>query len=186
MTAKDNIKTVPVSDSRQNPEFTILKQEQKLASVRWNGQKTVIQYYQINSDGIVFGPYTNKDIESGGGQAVAKDSLVDIVTIKDGRGHTAAQLPAGQYYLKEVDTHDYLDRLETTYPVAYGTQGNDAVISIAANDGNVVLNHWVERSVDVFKSEVSDGQGVAGATFTFTDKAGNTRIKLGTRCYRND
>lgn len=81
----------------------------------------------------------------------------------DGKGIAQTDLPLGSYYLKEhsTDAHYILSGTKYSVTFAYGDQ-ETAVVTIAANDGEPIVNELIYGSVSGKKLD-EDGEGLGGA-----------------------
>ena len=113
---------------------------------------------------ITFGLYAAEDLTAADGSVIPADGLLEIVSLDvDGRGIAQTDLPLGSYYLKEHSTDAHYILSGTKYPVtfAYGDQ-ETAVVTIAANDGEPIVNELILGSVSGKKVD-EDGKALGGA-----------------------
>ena len=113
---------------------------------------------------ITFGLYAAEDLTAADGSVIPADGLLEIVSLDaDGKGIAQTDLPLGSYYLKEHSTDAHYILSGTKYPVtfAYGDQ-ETAVVTIAANDGESIVNELIYGSVSGKKLD-EDGEGLGGA-----------------------
>jgi LPXTG-motif cell wall-anchored protein len=113
---------------------------------------------------ITFGLYAAEDLTAADGSVIPADGLLEIVSLDaDGKGIAQTDLPLGSYYLKEHSTDAHYILSGTKYPVtfAYGDQ-ETAVVTIAANDGEPIVNELIYGSVSGKKLD-EDGEGLGGA-----------------------
>jgi LPXTG-motif cell wall-anchored protein len=113
---------------------------------------------------ITFGLYAAEDLTAADGSVIPADGLLEIVSLDaDGKGIAQTDLPLGSYYLKEHSTDAHYMLSGAKYPVtfAYGDQ-ETAVVTIAANDGEPIVNELIYGSVSGKKLD-EDGKGLGGA-----------------------
>lgn len=113
---------------------------------------------------ITFGLYAAEDLTAADGSVIPADGLLEIVSLDaDGKGIAQTDLPLGSYYLKEHSTDAHYILSGTKYPVtfAYGDQ-ETAVVTIAANDGEPIVNELIYGSVSGKKLD-EDGEDLGGA-----------------------
>lgn len=113
---------------------------------------------------ITFGLYAAEDLTAADGSVIPADGLLEVVSVDtDGRGVAKTDLPLGSYYLKEHSTDAHYLLSDAKYPVvfAYGDQ-DMAVVTIAANDGEPIVNELVYGSISGKKLD-EDGEGLGGA-----------------------
>lgn len=113
---------------------------------------------------ITFGLYAAEDLTAADGSVIPADGLLEIVSLDaDGKGTAQTDLPLGSYYLKEHSTDAHYILSGAKYPVtfAYGDQ-ETAVVTIAANDGDPIVNELILGSVSGKKVD-EDGKDLGGA-----------------------
>lgn len=113
---------------------------------------------------ITFGLYAAEDLTAADGSVIPADGLLEIVSLDaDGKGTAQTDLPLGSYYLKEHSTDAHYILSGAKYPVtfAYGDQ-ETAVVTIAANDGEPIVNELILGSVSGKKVD-EDGKDLGGA-----------------------
>ncbi|GFI19269.1 hypothetical protein IMSAGC009_04449 [Lachnospiraceae bacterium] len=113
---------------------------------------------------ITFGLYAAEDLTAADGSVIPTDGLLEIVSLDaDGKGIAQTDLPLGSYYLKEhsTDAHYILSGTKYSVTFAYGDQ-ETAVVTIAANDGEPIVNELIYGSVSGKKLD-EDGEGLGGA-----------------------
>lgn len=113
---------------------------------------------------ITFGLYAAEDLTAADGSVIPADGLLEIVSLDaDGKGTAQTDLPLGSYYLKEHSTDAHYILSGAKYPVtfAYGDQ-ETAVVTIAANDGEPIVNELILGSVSGKKVD-EDGKNLGGA-----------------------
>ncbi len=123
-----------------------------------------IDFYNALAEGYVFGLYTAETIGD-----VPADVLVEVLTTDDqGIAETTAQLPYGNYYLKElavpVETIEMLtDKIPLTINSALNVQHYDSPI----------YNTMFKARIGIYKLDEADRERVlAGAVFEVRDTAG--------------
>lgn len=113
---------------------------------------------------ITFGLYAAEDLTAADGSVIPADGLLEIVSVDaDGKGIAQTDLPLGSYYLKEHSTDAHYILSDAKYPVtfAYGDQKTE-VVTIAANDGEAIVNELILGSVSGKKLD-ENGEGLGGA-----------------------
>lgn len=113
---------------------------------------------------ITFGLYAAEDLTAADDSVIPADGLLEIVSLDaDGKGIAQTDLPLGSYYLKEHSTDAHYILSGAKYPVtfAYGDQ-ETAVVTIAANDGEPIVNELILGSVSGKKVD-EDGKALGGA-----------------------
>ena len=113
---------------------------------------------------ITFGLYAAEDLTAADGSVIPADGLLEIVSLDaEGRGIVQTDLPLGSYYLKEHSTDAHYLLSGAKYPVTfeYGDQ-DAAVVTIAANDGEPIVNELIYGSVSGKKLD-ENGEGLGGA-----------------------
>lgn len=113
---------------------------------------------------VTFGLYVADDITAADGTVIPADGLVEIISIdKDGKGVSQTDLPFGSYYLQERTTNNQYLLGSEKYPVTFSYAGQDtAVVNLAVNDGNTIVNELIYGSVSGKKTD-DDGNGLGGA-----------------------
>ncbi len=113
---------------------------------------------------VTFGLYAAEALTAADGTAIPADGLIEIVSIgTDGKAICRTDLPLGSFYLQERTTNNQYMLSEDKYPVTFSYAGQDtAVVKIAANDGNTIVNELIYGSVSGMKKD-EDGNGLGGA-----------------------
>ena len=146
----------------------------------WNEELKDFESSFVPVPGILFGLYTQSDIESSkdGSLLVAADSLVDVLqTDEKGKAETAVNLPVGQYYVKEIvasadiwlDPEWVLD-IEL---ISEESLGEQAVVRHFLNEGEPIQNLLMAGSLMVFKEAGDTQLPMSGVVFTISDALGN-------------
>jgi uncharacterized surface anchored protein len=127
--------------------------------------KTAITGYTIDANGVV----TRNEHAS-----IPADTLIEqFVSGADGAAHVQADVPTGEYYIKEISapdgyhTSDEVIDVDATYRGQTGTDGKYSNVLTETFDF-----YDVPTFVAVTKSDITNGQPVTGATLTVTDKDG--------------
>ena len=113
---------------------------------------------------VTFGLYAAEALTAADGAVIPVDGLIEIVSIgTDGKAICQTDLPLGSFYLQERTTNNQYLLSEEKYPVTFSYAGQDtAVVKIAANEGNTIVNELVYGSVSGMKLN-EDGSGLGGA-----------------------
>ena len=117
--------------------------EQEIDKIEQEGDGVTIHYKDVPANDIDFGLYTKEAMSDGKGGTIAADTLVSVKTVKKGQANTVENLPAGNYYLKELSTKDHLEDNNFRYEVTYAIQGNDPLVVVQANQGEAIKNYYV-------------------------------------------
>ncbi|WP_302822699.1 SpaA isopeptide-forming pilin-related protein [Eubacterium callanderi] len=177
--ASDNVENTTFHNDRQNVEFQLTKLEQEIDKIEQEGDGVTIHYKDVPANDIDFGLYTKEAMSDGKGGTIAADTLVSVKTVKKGQANTVENLPAGNYYLKELSTKDHLEDNNFRYEVTYAIQGNDPLVVVQANKGEAIKNYYVERPFEFTKKDVSDGMLIPGVTVNVYDETGENIIFTG-------
>lgn len=113
---------------------------------------------------VTFGLYAAEDLTAEDGSVIPAGGLLEVVSVDaEGRGIAQTDLPFGSYYLKEHSTDAHYILSGDEYPVEfeYGDP-ETAVVTIAANDGEPVVNELIYGSISGKKLD-EDGEGLGGA-----------------------
>lgn len=177
--ASDNVENTAFHNDRQNVEFQLTKLEQEIDKIEQEGEGVTIHYKDVPANDIDFGLYTKEAMRDGKGGTIAADTLVSVKTVKKGQANTIENLPAGNYYLKELSTKDHLEDNNFHYEVTYAIQGNDPLVVVQANKGEPIKNYYVERPFEFTKKDISDGMLIPGVTVNVYDETGENIIFTG-------
>lgn len=177
--ASDNVENTTFHNDRQNVEFQLTKLEQEIDKIEQEGDGVTIHYKDVPANDIDFGLYTKEAMSDGKGGTIAADTLVSVKTVKKGQANTVENLPAGNYYLKELSTKDHLEDNNFRYEVTYAIQGNDPLVVVQANKGEPIKNYYVERPFEFTKKDISDGRLIPGVTVNVYDETGENIIFTG-------
>lgn len=177
--ASDNVENTAFHNDRQNVEFQLTKLEQEIDKIEQEGEGVTIHYKDVPANDIDFGLYTKEAMRDGKGGTIAADTLVSVKTVKKGQANTIENLPAGNYYLKELSTKDHLEDNNFHYEVTYAIQGNDPLVVVQANKGEPIKNYYVERPFEFTKKDISDGMLIPGVTVNVYDETGEKIIFTG-------
>ena len=176
---KRQVENTTFHNDRQNVEFQLTKLEQEIDKIEQEGDGVTIHYKDVPANDIDFGLYTKEAMSDGKGGTIAADTLVSVKTVKKGQANTVENLPAGNYYLKELSTKDHLEDNNFRYEVTYAIQGNDPLVVVQANKGEAIKNYYVERPFEFAKKDVSDGMLIPGITVNVYDETGENIIFTG-------
>ena len=113
---------------------------------------------------VTFGLYAAENILASDGSMIPADGLIEIVSVSsDGSAYCNSDLPLGSYYLQERTTNGYYMLDDTKYPVTFSYAGQEpALIHVAVNDGNAIVNKLMYGSVSGKKVDDS-GNALGGA-----------------------
>lgn len=132
----------------------------------------------VSGVGFTFGLFAAEDFTAKNGDLIAKDSLVSIMATNElGVIHYTEQLPYGKYYVKELDTpkdHPYI--MDTkTYEVDLSVEhSRDNIIVADVNNGEAVVNEFVNFSVTIKKTDLTSAAPVKGALVSIKNADGET------------
>lgn len=114
--------------------------------------------------GVAFGLHAAEELVAADGSKIPADGLIEIVSVSaDGTARCQTDLPLGSYYLQERTTNKQYRLSEEKYPVIFSYAGQEvAVVKLAANNGNTVVNKLIYGSVSGMKLD-EDGSGLGGA-----------------------
>lgn len=178
-----DVEIIPITIFNERPEATLNFKKMLEQGLYFNDQA-----YQD----VIFGVYARECIyDYMGNVTLEPDQLIQITGInKNGELLETIDLPNGQYYLKELKTHeDYeLDQTEYNFSVEY--QGkNTPQYTIEVNEGKELINNLIRTNVKIIKidSDQSDKK-LAGAEFALYDAALNkletaTTNEFGELCF---
>ena len=173
---------------RQNVEFSVLKSRE--VAGEGLGATDLEKSTWVPANGIVFGLFAREDIMTYDGKvAIPAGSLVESITIEDGRGVSALDLPIGKYFLKELYTNEDLQLDETEYDIEFkytadGYGNGETVIEVKLGEGATVKNYLKRGGVEIIKSDEDQPHGtedaiyLAGAEFTIYDLTGTARAVI--------
>lgn len=125
---------------------------------------------------VRFGLFSREDIRCADGEVIiSAGSLIEIFGVDDnGRGDIKADLPLGNFFIRELRTSIGYILDETEYDVNFDYAPEKGVlIEIAVNDGNPIVNRLIRGNVRLIKLCSSTNQPLAGAEFTLYDPHGN-------------
>lgn len=143
---ESNVYTVNIKaeDTRQKVELSFSKQMEE-------------NPYYPNPDAykdVLFGIYAADDITLNDEVILAKDSVVDYITVDENLyGKNNVNLPLGyNWYVKEIKTAKgwYLDKNTYPFETSATDQGKD-IITIELNDGQPIINEPITGSVKGIK-----------------------------------
>ena len=115
---------------------------------------------------VYFALYAAEDLTAADGTVIPTDGLIEIAGVQaDGTLTFSADLPIGNYYVKEYSTNNSYLISEETYPVAFTYDDETvAAVKIEVNDGEAILNRIIRGSIlGVKVDEV--GEPLPGAVF---------------------
>ena len=146
--------TATFENERQKVEISVVKQDA-------DTEKAVA--------GAEFGLYAKNDMEAHGTVIVKADTLLGkAVSGEDGKAVFTQDLPFGEYYIKELAAPNGYVSSDEVLEVKAEYQGQDVkVVQLSS----VFKNQ--PTKVVVFKSDLTTGVELSGATLTVLDKGGN-------------
>lgn len=132
----------------------------------------------VSGVGFTFGLFAAEDFTAKSGDLISGDSLVAVmVTNELGAIHLTDRLPYGKYYIKELDTpkdHPYIMDAKA-YAVDLSVENSrNNVIVVDVNDGEAVINEFVNFSVAIKKTDLTSAAPVKGALVSIKNAAGDT------------
>ena len=154
--------TVSYTNDRQKVEISLFK-SLEVDTVYGKGNKGELL-------DVSFGLYAATDIVAADGSMIPADGLIEIVSVfENNTVQFTADLPFGQYYLKEVSTNSAYIPSQDKFPVefTYSGQGT-AKVAIVANNGIAVENNLIRGSVQGLKVD-EYGNPLANAVFSIFD-----------------
>lgn len=147
---------VSIRNARQKAEITFRKE-----------MEAATGYVDKPFANVVFGVFTNGEVSGTDGVMLPPDSLVSLVSPdSDGNGHIPADLPIGQYYLKELETAEGYKLDETKYPFDFSYAGEQTeTVYIDLTPDAPICNEIYKDSVRIVKTDLSGTMRLAGAEF---------------------
>lgn len=122
---------------------------------------------------ILFGLYAKGDVLAADGSVIVpQDRLLEIITIDaDGNAVIKTDLPYGSYYVKELQTAAGYVLDDAIYSIEFNpNQESTAIISIAVNEGNPILNKLQRGNLRIVKTFEGKDAPVEGVPFLVTGK----------------
>ena len=168
-----------LNSEAQTVTFTYKDQEtpviEQTATFENERQKVEISVEKQDADtekavaGAEFGLYAKNDMEAHGTVIVKADTLLGkAVSGEDGKAVFTQDLPFGEYYIKELAAPNGYVSSDEVLEVKAEYQGQDVkVVQLSS----VFKNQ--PTKVVVFKSDLTTGVELSGATLTVLDKGGN-------------
>lgn len=175
------VSTVPVQITNDyiTTELNMLKRAYTWETVTVSDTGEVTRKLNMVSGvGFTFGLFAAEDFTAKNGDLIEKDSLVSVMTTNElGVIHYTEQLPYGKYYVKELDTpkdHPYI--MDTkTYEVDLSVEhSHDNNIVADVNNGEAVINEFVNFSVTIKKTDLTSAAPVKGALVSIKNADGET------------
>ena len=155
------VETVEAYNERQHASLKLRKMTE-----RWNSKTFVFE--PISGEGFVFGLYTAENIG-----VLPIDTLVEILITNDrGTASTRNDLPAGHYYIRELEVPDPTIYLSTeSYPVDLTGEGE--TIENIYYFSNPIVNEMFKTNIAIWKLDENDTHiGLPGAVFEVYDDNG--------------
>ena len=128
----------------------------------------VDEAYGIGNNGeifdVTFGLFATEELTAADGTVIPADGLLEIISLdENGNGKVKADLPIGNYYVKELSTNSAYILSDQKYPVIFEYAGQEmATVHITANGGEAIENDIIYGSVSGKKSD-EDGNALGGA-----------------------
>lgn len=144
------------------------------ANDRTKTQLSLVKTNKTNQnpvEGATYGVYTVEDIVDVDGEVLVEaNSLVDTLTTdEEGKATSEADLPLGNYYLKEIEAAPGYLVDENEYPLNYTYQDQKTAIitqDLAVEETPII--------VEVSKTDITTGEELVGATLEIVDSNGET------------
>lgn len=139
--------------------------------------KTQLSLVKTNSSngipvaGATYGVYNVEDIVDENGEILVEaNSLVDkLITDEEGKATSTADLPLGNYYVKEIEAAPGYLVDENEYPVDFTYQ--DQMVAVITRELEVKETPMI---VEVSKTDITTGKELVGATLEIVDENGET------------
>lgn len=115
---------------------------------------------------VAFALYSAGEKTAADGTVIPDNGLIEVKFCdKDGKITFAADLPLGDYYVKEFATDCHYLISDAIYPVSFTYAGQDkALVALNANDGEAIENELLRGEVQGLKLSVSE-EPLEGALF---------------------
>lgn len=149
---------VSMYNERQKVEVKLYKDLEKDELFRIGTGDEILHVY--------FALHAAEDLTAADGTVIPADGLIEIAGVQaDGTLTFSADLPIGNYYVKEYSTNNSYLISEETYPVAFTYDDETvAVVKIEVNDGEAILNRIIRGCIQGLKVD-EDGKPLPGAVF---------------------
>jgi len=139
--------SVSVDNERQTAEVTLAKALETDA---------LYKYGKDRHEDIVFGIYAKSEITAADGTSIPADGLVEAIGVtEDGDNYSGtftADLPHGEFYVKEAETSEGYILDDTKYPVDFRYKDqNISKVEIDVNDGNLIDNEIIRGDIEGHK-----------------------------------
>lgn len=123
-----------VTNQRQKAALSLRKELETDAAFGYAGQDGVAS--------VTFGLYAAEALTALDGSSIPVDGLIEIAAAQeDGSVRFTADIPFGQYYVKEISAPSAYMPDGTAYPVTFSPSAeNLLVIPLEINDGSAVMN----------------------------------------------
>jgi uncharacterized surface anchored protein len=120
---------------------------------------------------VAFALYAGEDITASDGTVIPKDGLLEVKFCdKEGQLTFEADLPFGNYYVKEFATDRHYVISDETYPIEFTYAGQEtATVKIKANDSKAIENKLLRGKVEGLKVNESE-EPLEGAVFGLFSK----------------
>lgn len=137
-----------IENERQKAKISLFKDAETICN----------QTYNPLPD-ITFGLYARKDIlTASGAVGIEKDSLLNVIHLDDaGNGVFTADLPAGDYYVRELSTGTAYILDKSEYDFTFQHMGQEVKeITIQINDGKPIKNSLMRGAISIMKTSEDD------------------------------
>lgn len=152
--------SMQMENQRQKAQVSLVKLFETVCNQTYNATANVL-----------FGVYAKEDILTVNGEVgIEKDSLVDVFGLDElGNGVMNTDIPAGNYYVKELVTGTGYQLMDQEFPFTFQYMGTqEPVISIHINDGKPIMNKLMRGDIEI--SKTSEDKKVEGIRFKVTGK----------------
>lgn len=105
---------------------------------------------------VVFGLFAAEPIELAEDTVIPADGLIEILRCdEEGEACSSADLPAGNYYVKELLTNSHYRRSDTRYPVNYsGTDQENREAHLYVNEGEPISSEMIRGTIRGIKTDL--------------------------------
>lgn len=98
---------------------------------------------------FVFGLFAAEDIRMSDGTVIPRDGMIATACCEeDGKACFTADIPYGNYYVKEILTNSHYRCSDTRYPILFAYQDQDEEeVQLYVNDGNPIPSEMIRGSI---------------------------------------
>ena len=102
---------------------------------------------------VKFGLYTKNDILGPADKVLIKaDSLLEVISVENGKAKATVEIPLGEYYIQELDIEGLPFEIDTTkYDFTFNPAKDSNVQNITINNGNVIDNPLIKGNLNFLK-----------------------------------